>query len=99
MFKNAPEFNAQSNENKIFDCPIAAVHSADSSRWIITGWDDCINAWGNEDCPCMHADPIFPECKPGETVQLSGKIWFYEGSDINSKIKEIKASFLMLNDS
>jgi hypothetical protein len=99
MFTNAPEFNVQSNENKIFDCPITAVHSTDSSRWIITGWDNCINAWGNEDCPCMHADPIFPECNPGETVQLSGKIWFYKGSNINSKIKEIKTNFLILNDS
>jgi len=99
MFKNASEFNAQSNENKIFDCPVTAVHSTDSSKWIITAWDHCINAWGNEDCPCMHADPIFSDCKNGETVQLTGKIWFYEGNDIYSKIDKIKTEFLLLNDS
>jgi hypothetical protein len=99
MFRNASEFNTQSNENKIFDCPITAIHSTDSSKWIITGWDYCINAWGNEDCPCMHADPLFPDCKPGETVQLSGKIWFYEGSNIYSKIKGLKANFINLDNS
>jgi hypothetical protein len=38
----------------------------------------------------MHADPIFPDCKPGETVQLSGKIWFYEGNDIHSELTKLK---------
>lgn len=93
MFRNALEFNDQTNENKIFDCPVTAVHSKDSKRWIITAWEHCQNAWGNEDCPCMHADPVFPDCKPGERVQLSGKIWFYEGDDILAEIEKIKMNF------
>jgi hypothetical protein len=98
MFKNASEFNLLTNDNKIFDCPLTAVHSIDTAKWIITGWDYCINSWGNEDCPCMHADPTFPDCKPGETVQISGKIWFYEGKDIYAKMEEIKANFLIFNN-
>jgi peptidoglycan/xylan/chitin deacetylase (PgdA/CDA1 family) len=94
MFKNASEFNTQTNDNKIFECPVTAIHSADSSKWIITAWDYCVNSWGNEDCPCMHADPVFPDCKPGEAVQLSGKIWFYEGIDVQTKIDIIKKEFL-----
>ena len=97
MFKNAPEFNAQTNENKIFNCPVTAVHSADSSRWIITAWEHCHTAWGNEDCPCMHADPVFPDCKPGELVQLSGKIWFYDGDNVQAELEKIRNDFLYIN--
>jgi len=97
MFKNASEFNSQTNDNKIFECPVTAVHSADSSKWIITAWEHCHNAWGNEDCPCMHADPVFPDCPPGEVVQLSGKIWFYDGNDIHAEINKIRQDFLTFN--
>jgi peptidoglycan/xylan/chitin deacetylase (PgdA/CDA1 family) len=93
MFKNVSEFNSQTNENKIFECPLSAVHSEDSIKWIITAWEGCHNAWGNEDCPCMHADPVFPDCKPGEEVQLQGKIWFYEGNDIEAQLEKIKKEF------
>jgi len=98
MFKNASDFNEQTNDNKIFKCPYTAIHSKDSTKWIITAWDNCINAWGNEDCPCMHADPIFPDCKPAETVHLFGKIWFYEGNDIHAELDKIKIDYLTNSD-
>jgi hypothetical protein len=34
--------------------------------------------------PCIHADPMFPDCPPGETVTVSGYLRFYEGTDVRS---------------
>lgn len=93
MFKNANGFDAPTNENKIFTCPFAIVHSEDSTKWIVTAWDNCGRSWGNEDCPCMHADPVFQDCGPGQQVQLTGKIWFFEGKDISEELERIRKEF------
>lgn len=93
MFKEAKQFNELSNENKIFDSPVTAVKSKESNQWIITAWNGCNHAWGNADCPCMHSDPKLQDCKPGETVSVSGKIWFYEGENIRKEISSIKNRF------
>jgi len=37
----------------------------------------------------MHSDPLFPNCKPGETKQLKGWLSFYEGSDIEMEMERI----------
>ena len=76
MFKGAPEFAAQTNANKTLVMPRATVKSATSARWIATEWEDCQRVWGNERCPCMHSDPKFPDCPPGETVRRKGRLWF-----------------------
>lgn len=76
MFKGAPEFAAQTNANKTLVMPRASVKSATSTRWIATEWEDCQRVWGNERCPCMHSDPKFPDCPPGETVRRKGRLWF-----------------------
>jgi hypothetical protein len=94
MLKMATEFNALNNENKIFDSPVAAVRSNDGNYWIITAWNGGNHAWGNEDCPCLHSDPRLPDCRPGETVSVTGKIWFYHGSDIKGKMASIKKQFI-----
>jgi hypothetical protein len=93
MLKMATKFNGLHNDNKIFDSPVAAVRSNDGDYWIITAWNGGNHAWGNEDCPCLHSDPRLPDCKPGETVSVKGKIWFYNGTDIESKIGSIKKEF------
>ena len=46
--------------------------------------------WGNEQVPCIHADPRFPDCAPGETVRLRGWLSFYEGDDIRGEFKRLK---------
>jgi hypothetical protein len=79
MLKGASGFNLQSNHNKRLEEPRAEVRSG--SRTIITEWDRCgkafgTRAWGNAACPCMHADPGLPDCGPGETVQVDGRLWF-----------------------
>ncbi len=92
MLKGMRGFEQQSNDNKRFADGYAAVSSTDGARWIITGWDPLHRNWGNERCPCLHSDPKFPDCAPGETVWLRGWFSFYEGTDIESEIKRIEAS-------
>jgi hypothetical protein len=90
MLKAAHGFNAQTNANKVFQSPYAAVSSRDGQRWIITAWDPCQRCWGNEEVPCLHADPVFPDCPPGKTVRLRGWLSFHEGRDIRAEFQRIE---------
>ena len=42
--------------------------------------------------PCLHADPKFPDCDPGETQRLQGWLSFYEGTDIHQELRRIEAT-------
>ena len=55
------------------------VRSADRSRWILTEWERCGRTWGNAQCPCLHSDPVLPDCAPGQMVRVTGRLWFAEG--------------------
>lgn len=90
MLKGAPEFAGLTNENKVFSSPYAACRNKSGDRWIITAWEGCQHAWGNEHCPCMHSDPSFEDCPPGETTRVRGWLSFYEGTDVHAEIKRIK---------
>lgn len=79
LLKGAQSFNTQTTENKIFGKSAAAVHSSTANRWIISEWERCGRTWGNALCPCLHSDPVLPDCAPGETVRVSGRLWFHEG--------------------
>jgi peptidoglycan/xylan/chitin deacetylase (PgdA/CDA1 family) len=96
MLKEAKQFEKLSNENKIFDSPVVAVHSKNGKQWIFTAWDNCHHAWGNKACPCLHSDPQLQDCKPGETVSVTGKIWFYQGDNIQNELERIKSRFSVL---
>ena len=76
LLKNAAGFNDQSNANKAFGKEEATVRSADGKRSISTAWERCGRAWGNAACPCMHSDPVLPDCAPGETVRVRGHLAF-----------------------
>jgi hypothetical protein len=43
--------------------------------------------------PCLHSDPKFPDCKPGETAALHGWMSFYEGNDIDAELKRIEGAW------
>ena len=86
MLKGAPDFNEQTLDNKIFQEPVAAVRSSDGKRWILTAWQQTGRSWGSPRCPCFHADPVLPDCRPGDTVRVKGRLWFYEGEDADSEI-------------
>jgi hypothetical protein len=90
MLKGAAEFNSISDDNKIFREPFVACRNAAGDRWIITAWENCARAWGNAPCPCMHSDPQFPDCAPGETHRLHGWLSFYVGTDIDAELQRIK---------
>jgi peptidoglycan/xylan/chitin deacetylase (PgdA/CDA1 family) len=79
LLKGAPSFDAQTGENKIFGATAAGVRSRAESRWILTEWERCGRTWGNALCPCLHSDPVLPDCAPGQTVRVAGRLWFAEG--------------------
>jgi peptidoglycan/xylan/chitin deacetylase (PgdA/CDA1 family) len=83
-------FESRTNENKVFAAPFAACRDATGRRWVITGWERCGRAWGNPECPCMHADPVVEDCPPGETRGVSGWLSFYEGADLDAELKRLK---------
>ena len=93
MLKGSPDFNEQTTTNKIFRCPSAAVHSLTGDRWILTAWERCGRAWGQPLVPCLHADPVMANCPPGETVRVHGRLWFYEGKDVDSELERVAADF------
>lgn len=91
MLKGAEEFRQQENTNKLFRQPFVACHSPDRQRWIITAWSHCNRAWANAPCPCLHSDPKFPDCPPGQKRRLVGWLSFYEGADIESELSRIES--------
>jgi hypothetical protein len=91
MLKGAGGFEQLTNDNKLFESPYAAVRNADGKRWVLTAWDHPHRTWGNPPCPCLHSDPRFPDCPPGETRRLKGWLSFYEGADIRGEIRRVDA--------
>jgi hypothetical protein len=87
MLKGVPGFNQQTNENKIFRNSVAAVHSENGNRWILTAWEHPGRLWGNPRVPCLHADPDLPACPFGQTVRTRGHLWFYEGDNVEQEIR------------
>jgi hypothetical protein len=92
MLKAAGGFEQQTNANKIFMSPYVACRSNDGARWIITAWDPCHRAWANAPVPCLHSDPKFPDCPPGETRRLRGWLSFYEGTNVNAAMERIEST-------
>ena len=92
MLKGAPEFAAQTNSNKVFAAPYAACRSDRGNRWVITAFEPCHRSWGNPPCPCLHSDPQFADCPPGQTRRLVGRVSFYEGTDIAGEFRRIDAT-------
>lgn len=89
MLKSATEFNSLTNDNKLFRDPFVACRNSAGNRWIITAWQNCVRPWGNAPCPCMHSDPQFPDCGPGETQRLHGWLSFFDGTDIDAELSRI----------
>ena len=89
MLKSLNGFGLQSNDNKIFQPPFAAVRDAAGRRWFITAWEGCQRALGNAACPCLHADPRVPDCPAGESRSVRGWASFYEGRDIQTELRRL----------
>lgn len=89
MLKAARGFEEQTNGNKIFEPPFTACRDGSGKKWIIHAWQPIHRAWGNAPCPCLHADPKFPDCPPGETREVRGWLSFYEGDDVRAEFRRI----------
>jgi len=92
MLSGAAEFAQRTNDNKLLRPPYAACRSKDGKRWLITAWSPNFRTWANPPCPCLHSDPKFPDCKPGETKRLIGRVWFYEGNDIDGELRRLETT-------
>ena len=57
---------------------------------MITAWVPFQRCWSNDSCPCLHSDPQFPDCSPGETVRARGWLSFHEGNDIENEFQRIE---------
>lgn len=90
MLKGAIGCNSQTNTNKLLREPFVAVKSDKGQRWIITAWQPCDRTWANPPVPCLHSDPRLPDCPPGETVTARGRLWFYEGDDVEAELTRLK---------
>jgi hypothetical protein len=90
MLKGAKGFEAQTDDNKKVESPYVLCRSG--KRWIITAWDPCHRPWTNPPVPCLHSDPKFPDCPPGETRRIKGWFSFYLGDDIDAELKRIEAT-------
>ncbi|MEW4567388.1 hypothetical protein AB1L88_05920 [Tautonia sp. JC769] len=85
LLRGLSGFDEQSADWDALQAPYAARRSQDrADRWLVTAWDDCQRAWANPDCPCLHSDPKFPDCPPGQTVKARGVIAFVEAADFRS---------------
>ncbi|MBX3438027.1 MAG: hypothetical protein KF861_11095 [Planctomycetaceae bacterium] len=92
MLKGAEGFTEQSNAHNVTRLPYVARHDPSGTRWIITAWLPAHRAWANEKCPCLHSDPRFEDCPPGETRRIDGWLSFYEGTDIQGEFDRIDAT-------
>jgi len=87
LFKGAPGFNAQSNDNKIFRSKAGAVRSAEGQRYILSWWErPKRDVSGAPQSPCLNLHPVLPDCAPGATVRVRGHLWFYEGPDVEREL-------------
>jgi hypothetical protein len=84
-------FAEQTTANKVFRPPIAFCRNAAGTRWLITAWEACQRAWGNERCPCLHSDPQFVDSAPGQRQILHGWLSFFEGTDIEAELRRLSA--------
>lgn len=92
MLKGATGFTEQTNDNKLFRAPYCAAHDSSGRRWVITAWTPNHRAWGNAPCPCLHSDPKFPDCPPGESREVRGWLSFFVGNDIDAELARIEAT-------
>jgi hypothetical protein len=97
MLKGAPGFNAQTKENKLKleASGVCAVRSDDGRRWIATVFEKP-RLWENPPCPCIHADPFFADLAPGQETVSRGRLFAYEGADLEAEVARRAASGTLL---
>lgn len=92
LLKAADGFRQAAEGDTLVKGGYAAAASTTGEHWIITAWDPVHRAWANPRCPCLHSDPKFSDCPPGETRFLRGWFSFYKGRDVAEELARIEAS-------
>jgi hypothetical protein len=92
MLMAAAGFADQTGANKVLRPPYAACRSEDGRHWIITAWDPLDGVWQNPPVPCLHSNPRFADCTPGETVHARGWLSFHDGPDLDAELLRIEAT-------
>ncbi|MBI3684665.1 MAG: hypothetical protein HY235_30210 [Acidobacteria bacterium] len=65
----------------IADQPWLVTLSNQGERLVAMTWGkDTLSLIANPNHPCMHADPHFPDLKPGASASVKGLIVFFEGA-------------------
>jgi hypothetical protein len=62
------------------DFPLLARRVPGRDAWIAWIWPTAHGYFGNTQTPCMHMDPVLPDCPPGQTRRIFGRMVFFEGS-------------------
>lgn len=71
--------------------PLIAVRSEGSpERWLGTIWSPARLVFSNSRIPCIHSDPLPPDCPAGQTTSAEGLIIFHEG-DFKGLLARAKA--------
>lgn len=81
MLAEARGFSAQTSDNKrqLGEFAVVAGEGGAAQRHILTSWRPLWRVWNNPRVPCVHADPRFPDCGPGQVVSAQGVLAFVEG--------------------
>jgi len=70
------------NEGRaVSDLPVVVTKSKTEGHLLALTWfNDTHACTGNPNHPCVHADPVFNNLKPGESQTINGELIFFEGS-------------------
>lgn len=90
MLSAMPGFSTQTARRSAQLDDLIAVEGDEPGKWIIAGWTPNHRAWTNPPVPCIHSDPIFPDCPPGETSHVFGYLGFYSGDSIQEHLQQLQ---------
>ena len=90
MFKGLQGWIPKDDSNLFKKGNTIACGDDEGTHWVITSWRPIHRLWVNPPVPCIHADPKFPDCPPGETQNIQGWFSFYEGRNIEDEMARIE---------
>ena len=65
----------------VSDLPVILTVSKQKNHLVAMTWfENTLSFIGNKNHPCFHADPFFPDLKPGQKHTITGELIFFEGS-------------------
>ncbi len=84
-------FAGQTGDNKRQEGACIAAHDVSGRHWVLTAWQPLHRTWNNPPCPCIHSDPVFPDCPPGGRRRVRGVLAFHEGKDHHEAMASLRA--------